>query len=130
MSNDLLAEWSRKSWIETANDSACGFPLQSLPYCVFREEDSRPRLGVGIGDLLLDLQLCSRSGLLESLPERVQRACEAPILNGLMACMRTDQASLRARLMDLLDERADGATREAVKAALTPKCGANTAQTG
>ena len=43
------AEWSRTSWIESANDPTCGFPLQSLPYCIFTNQDVRPRPGIGIG---------------------------------------------------------------------------------
>jgi fumarylacetoacetase len=121
MSDDLLADWARKSWIESANNPACGFPLQSLPYCVFADEDSRPRIGIGIGDQILNLQLCARSGLLEGLPEPVQRACEAHTLNRLMACDRAGHASLRARLMNLLDSLADQSTRDAVSTALTPK---------
>jgi fumarylacetoacetase len=115
-----IAEWSRKSWVESANDPACGFPLQSLPYCVFAGEDGRARCGVGIGDLLLDLQRCSRSGLFEGLPESIQAACLAQTLNPLLACGGAAHTDLRDRLMDLLDERADQATRDAVRAALSP----------
>lgn len=115
-----IAEWSRKSWVESANDSACGFPLQSLPYCVVAGENNRARCGVGIGDLLLDLQRCARSGLFEGLPASIQAACELPTLNPLMTCGAAAHADLRTRLMDLLDERADAATRDAVRAALSP----------
>lgn len=115
-----IAEWSRKSWVESANDPACGFPLQSLPYCVFAGEDNRARSGVGIGALLLDLQRCSRSGLFEGLPAEIQAACLAQTLNPIMACGAAAHADLRSRLMDLLDERVDEATRDAVRAALSP----------
>ena len=121
MNEELADDWSRKSWIESANDLACGFPLQSLPYCVFGSEDrQRSRIGVGIGDRILDLQGCSRSGLFEGLPVEIQNACEAPILNLLMACVPTSHSALRTRLIHLLDSRADQPTREAVSAALSP----------
>jgi fumarylacetoacetase len=114
-----IAEWSR-SWVESANDLGCGFPLQSLPYCVFAGEDGRARCGVGIGALLLDLQRCSRCGLFEGLAAEIQAACVGRTLNPLMACGAPNHATLRSRLMDLLVARADKATRDAVSAALSP----------
>ncbi len=114
------AEWSRKSWVESANDPACGFPLQSLPYCIFAGEDGRPRLGVGIGAFVLDLRWCKGAGLFEGLPAPVQAACEARSLNSLIACGAGAHAALRNRLMDLLGLDADQATQAAVSVALTP----------
>jgi fumarylacetoacetase len=115
------AEWSRKSWVESANDPACGFPLQSLPYCIFAGEDGRPRPGVGIGTRILDLRWCKGAGLLDGLPASIQAACEARLLNRLMACEATAHAALRSRLMDILDAEAAQATRDAAGTALTPK---------
>jgi fumarylacetoacetase len=114
------AEWSRTSWVESANDPTSGFPLQSLPYCIFTGKDTRPRPGIGIGGLILDLQQCSRGGLFEGLPAPIQAACQEQTLNPLMACEAEAQTALRARLMDLLAADADQATLEAVSAALTP----------
>jgi fumarylacetoacetase len=122
MNEFSAAEWSRSSWVESANDPACGFPLQSLPYCIFAEEDSRlrPCIGIGIGAFVLDLQRCSRGGLLEGLPAPIRAASQAQILNPLMACDAAAHTALRSRLMDLLDAQADQATRDAVGAELTP----------
>ena len=46
-----------KSWVESANDPASDFPIQNLPFGVFRRKGSReaPRGGVAIGDRILDL---------------------------------------------------------------------------
>jgi fumarylacetoacetase len=116
----LIAEWNRKSWIESANDPECGFPLQSLPYCVFSAEDVRARIGVGIGAFILDLQHCSRGGVFEGLPDEIQTGCLERTLNSLMACESGAHAALRSRLMELLDADADEATRNGVSASLTP----------
>src|SRR6266516_3903520 len=44
-----------KSWVESANREGCDFPIQNLALGVFRtQSDSRPRLGVAIGDFILD----------------------------------------------------------------------------
>ena len=114
-------EWGRKSWVESANDPECGFPLQSLPYCVFAGEDGGGRLGVGIGDQVLDLGKASRVGLMEGLSAAVCAACAAGTLNPLLECGTAAHQALRARLMDLLDERADRGVRDSVGEALFPR---------
>lgn len=46
-----------KSWVESANRPGCDFPIQNLPLGVFRTRaDARSRLGVAIGDFILDLR--------------------------------------------------------------------------
>jgi fumarylacetoacetase len=114
------AEWSRTSWVDSANDPACGFPLQSLPYCIFAGEDGRARPGVGIGASVLDLRWCSGAGLFEGLPAHLQAACDASSLNPLIASGPAAHTALRNRLMDLLDAKADLATRDEIAAALVP----------
>src|SRR5678810_1349753 len=46
-----------KSWVESANDAASDFPIQNLPFGVFRRKGSKekPRGGVAIGDQVFDL---------------------------------------------------------------------------
>jgi fumarylacetoacetase len=46
-----------KSWVEGANDLASDFPIQNLPFGIFRKRNSReePRGGVAIGDQVFDL---------------------------------------------------------------------------
>jgi len=56
---------ARRSWIESANAAAADFPLQNLPFGVFRvAADASPRIGVAIGDQILDLAAASGRGLL------------------------------------------------------------------
>src|SRR5262249_15324774 len=43
-----------QSWVETAEGSE--FPIQNLPFCVFRTKNFTPTGGVGIGDQILDLK--------------------------------------------------------------------------
>jgi fumarylacetoacetase len=46
-----------KSWLESANRPGCDFPIQNLPLGVFRAPgESVPRLGVAIGDAILDVR--------------------------------------------------------------------------
>ena len=48
-----------RSWVESANDGATDFPLQNLPYGRFRRRGGQDpwRIGVAIGDQILDLHL-------------------------------------------------------------------------
>ena len=46
-----------ESWVESANDPATDFPIQNLPFGVFRRKGTKekPRGGVAIGDRIFDL---------------------------------------------------------------------------
>src|SRR5262249_47908870 len=45
----------RKSWVKSANQPGCDFPIQNLPLGTFRwEGDCQRRVGVAIGDFILD----------------------------------------------------------------------------
>jgi fumarylacetoacetase len=55
-----------KSFIDVGSDSH--FPIQNLPYGVFKpESNSTPRPAVAIGDLVLDLSAISEAGLFDGL---------------------------------------------------------------
>ena len=44
-----------KSWVESANRPGADFPIQNLPFAMFRPQgDERPRAGVAIGNQVLD----------------------------------------------------------------------------
>jgi fumarylacetoacetase len=46
----------RRSWVESANRPGCDFPIQNLPLGVFQAPgEPRARLGVAIGDSILDV---------------------------------------------------------------------------
>ena len=46
-----------QSWVESANVSNADFPIQNLPFGVFRKRDGGPpaKVGVAIGDRIVDL---------------------------------------------------------------------------
>ena len=54
-----------KSWVEAANEPMCSFSIQNLPYGVFNSnENLEKRIGVAIGDHVLDLNMIEKAGLL------------------------------------------------------------------
>ena len=91
-----------RSWVETANDPLTDFPLENLPFGVFRGAGGHGRIGVAIGDRILNLPACDETGLFESLPVDLRRALRAPALNDLMALGREGIRALRPMLTELL----------------------------
>jgi fumarylacetoacetase len=88
----------RRSWVASANVSGCPFPIQNLPFGFFGDG----RVGVAIGDRVLDLRLCSEVGWLQSLTASTVEACAGSSLNVLMALGPSCWSPLRALLSDLL----------------------------
>ena len=80
------------SWVESANLPECDFPIQNLPYASFRKRgEERIRVGVAIGDMLLDL-----SQVVASVVPAI------PSLTAVMAMSRAERTGLRRRLSELL----------------------------
>lgn len=89
------------SWIASANDAACQFPLQNLPYGVFTTpESSTPRVGVAIGDQIVDLSVIEAAGLLR--PSSRETVFDKPNVNAFMALGPASWTSTRAALASLL----------------------------
>ena len=100
MTLDQTHDPVRRSWIESANAAATDFPLQNLPYGVFRSgENLTPRIGVAIGDQILNLATAAE---LDLLPAAVRAACRQASLNALMAAGPEMWTELRARLSEML----------------------------
>jgi fumarylacetoacetase len=91
-----------KSWVETANQPGSDFPIQNLPFGVFRAAPAAtPRIGVAIGDQVLDLRAAADAGLLDALPVAAE-ACRAARLNLLMSLSPEIRLGLRQLLSRLL----------------------------
>ena len=81
------------------------FPIQNLPYGVFRPpHDPAPRIGVAIGDHILDLAELERQGLLTDFGAE-HRVFDREQLNAFLQLSRPAWTQVRSRLTDLL--RAD-----------------------
>ena len=90
---------ARKSFIESANAPDCDFPIQNLPYCVFRPAaaTSAPlRVGVAIGDQILDLAAAGPG--FGGLAGEAAKAGAAPFLNVLMSLGPQAWSALRLAL--------------------------------
>jgi fumarylacetoacetase len=113
---------SRRSWLASANPGAGDFPLQNLPFGVFREAGSPDsfRGGVAIGDQVLDLRALAGEGLLQGDAAAALQACTGDTLNGLLALGAPAWSALRRGLFDLLLDSAAGPVQQAVRRCLVP----------
>ncbi len=88
-----------RSWIGSANTTACEFPIQNLPYGVFTA-GGKPCVGVAIGDQILNLSLLESEGHVRPSPDGPVFCGET--LNAFMALGRNAWSRTRARIFDLL----------------------------
>jgi len=79
-----------RSWVESANDPACDFPIQNLPFATFRY-GAGSHVGVAIGDQILD----------------VTDALQIGSLRDVMAMPKTDRVALRLRISQILSRDPD-----------------------
>ena len=94
---------SLTSWIESANSPETDFPIQNLPFGVFsRKGDSERRVGVAIGDQIVDIGESLSANLWSGAARDVARWCDRPNLNELMQAPRDSLSQFRARLSQLL----------------------------
>lgn len=88
------------SWVASAQGHA-DFPIQNLPLGIFTPTgDERPRGGVAIGDMILDV-----AAVADQLPEaaaEIARRAGATSLNALLALGNEAMRTLRLGLFDLL----------------------------
>lgn len=101
--------------IESAEDPATDFPIQNLPFGVFvRDPRDGARIGVAIGDQILDLRAAAEGGFLAGASESTKAALQRPTLNDFAALGSVPRSSLRRAIQALLG--LDGAVRSAATA--------------
>ena len=75
-----------RSWVASANEAGCDFPIQNLPFGRFRTAGTQEdfRIGVAIGDQVLDLRACGLA--------------DTDDMNALMSASAKDRQALRCLL--------------------------------
>lgn len=87
-----------ESWVASANGHS-DFPVQNLPYGLFSPPGGGRRLGVAIGDSILDLAAAAHL-----LPVDGARACTRESANALLALPQPGRRALRGALSRLLSD--------------------------
>ncbi len=113
------------SWVESANAPETDFPIQNLPYGVYRKAGSGGpgRVGVAIGDQILDVTAAAAG--MSGAAKDAAGLCNGGTLNELMAAGNGAWSALRAGLSGLLREGGPAdAPRDALRGALTAQADA------
>jgi len=90
-----------ESWVDIPEGS--DFPIQNLPFGVFKTDQFSPRVGVAIGDKVLDLKALSTLGYLENLPFSTETFA-SETLNDMMSHGKLAVRELRNRISKLLNK--------------------------
>ncbi len=95
-----------RSWVASANQASSDFPIQNLPFAVFRRQGSFEafRGGVAIGDQILDLALAAASDVFQGDAADAVQAAAGETLNALMALGQPAWSALRLALSRSLSE--------------------------
>jgi fumarylacetoacetase len=117
-----------KSWIESANAPDTDFPIQNLPFCMFRAKESydRPRLGFAIGDFVFDYELCREKEVLRpdedsEIEKSLGRLTyDFNLTFGIEGISNEAFSSLRRRLIEAFRSDADEIMQGKVKKVLVP----------
>lgn len=88
-----------RSWVEVKPGS--DFPIQNLPFGIFRTESQLPHVCCAIGDKLIDLKALHVMGYLENLPFTLEDMV-SPTLNRCMRHGKKAMRDLRNRVCKLL----------------------------
>ncbi len=88
------------SWIAVDIDS--DFPIQNLPFGIFKTQSSSPRIGVAIGDQVLDLAILNKLGYLDKL--KISNSIFTnQYLNDFISLGKSTTSSVRECISHLLD---------------------------
>jgi fumarylacetoacetase len=101
------------SWVASANLAATDFPIQNLPFGIFRRagSDEAFRGGVAIGDQILDLRSVASRAIFEAPVAALLAAAGEPTLNRFMSMGPDASSALRQCLSSLLRAGSPGASR-------------------
>ncbi|MBU2020388.1 MAG: fumarylacetoacetase [Bacteroidetes bacterium] len=91
---------SLKSWVEVPENS--DFPIQNLPFGIFKTNQLTARVGSRIGDMVIDLKSLFVLGYFTNLPFEM-KDFDSQTLNSLMKKGKKGTRDLRNRLSKLLE---------------------------
>src|SRR5258707_3455804 len=116
-----------RSWVASAEQHDTDFPLQNLPFGVFRATARAPRPGIAIGDRILDLAAVAEQGLLSDQAAALVHECTLDgALNPLLAAGRDASGHVRreAALLLAADSSESRAARDRGEALLVKRADA------
>ncbi|HQD49329.1 MAG TPA: fumarylacetoacetase, partial [Ottowia sp.] len=112
------------SWVASANDGRTDFPIQNLPFAIFRRKGSSEawRGGVAIGDQIVDMAAAVQAGVFSGDALAPAQAAAESTLNSLMGLGPQRLPHLRKALSKAL--QTGSAQEAALKPCLVPQADA------
>ena len=109
------------SWVSSANGGQTDFPIQNLPFAVFRRQGSGEawRGGVAIGDQIVDMAAAAQAGVFSGDALEAARAAAEATLNNLMQTGHSRTSALRSQLSKAL--QTGSTSQAALQACLVPQ---------
>jgi len=95
----VIVDLKHTSWVDV--DSNSDFPIQNLPFGIFKTDSLTSRVGVAIGSKIVDLKALSVLGYLNNLPFK-SSDFESEFLNTMMGKGKKATSELRLRIYKLL----------------------------
>lgn len=95
---------SLRSWVEVPANS--DFPIQNLPFGIFRTKSRGPRVGVAIGNHILDLSAVAEFGYFDAL-NIDKKVFSQSTLNAFIATGQSNWRKVRERISELLDVKSN-----------------------
>ncbi len=88
------------SWVASANTNESDFPIQNLPFAIFRRRASNEkfRAGVAIGEHIVDLKAAHKAGVFSMSLTPVLKTLYRPKLNRFMSLGKDAWSELRLEL--------------------------------
>ena len=110
-----------QSWVASANDGQTDFPIQNLPFAIFRRQGSKEafRGGVAIGDQIADMAAAVKAGVFTGDALEAAQAAAESTLNHLMGLGPQRLSHLRKQLSKAL--QTGSAQEAALQACLVPQ---------
>jgi len=89
-----------RSWVASANTEESDFPIQNLPFAIFKRRASNEkfRAGVAIGDHIVDLKAAHKAGVFSMSLTPVLKTLYKPKLNRFMSLGKDAWSELRLEL--------------------------------
>lgn len=103
------------SWVEVPANS--DFPIQNLPFGIFKDDNGKPKVGVAIGEQVLNLAAVNKLGYFSNLGIG-QSVFENQYLNDMIALGQVKWRAIRQRVSELLRSENDELKNDAEKVLL------------
>ncbi|MCK4991118.1 MAG: hypothetical protein KAS29_11555, partial [Bacteroidales bacterium] len=94
-----------QSWVEVPENS--DFPIQNIPFGIFRTPERHPTPATRIGDTVIDLSVLADFGYFDKLNIDDLSVFYAPVLNDFLALGKGTTSSVRNRIAELFSEGCD-----------------------